>query len=72
MREDAIVSEEGIYADLPGYSSRRERRAGTKKKNYARPHLNTTLLMVAYDTHSSLAELDDTFLLQLLNCLDQT
>jgi hypothetical protein len=28
--------------------------------------------MVAYDAHSSLAELDDTFLLQLLNCLDQT
>jgi hypothetical protein len=28
--------------------------------------------MVAYDAHSSLAELDDTFLLELLNCLDQT
>jgi len=34
--------------------------------------LNTPFLMVANDAHSSLAELDDAFLLQLLNCLDQT
>lgn len=47
----------------------KERRGGVKKSD-ARPDLNTTLLLVANDAHSSLAELDDTFLLQFLNCLD--
>lgn len=40
--------------------------------NDPRPDLNTTLLLVTNDAHSSLGELDDTFLLQFLNCLDQT
>ena len=70
MREDAIVIEEGIYTDLPRCSSETER--GVQKTGDARPDLNTPFLMVADNAHRSLAELDDAFLLQLLNCLDQT
>jgi len=43
-----------------------------QKAGDARPDLNTPFLMVTDDTHSSFAELDYAFLLQLLNCLDQT
>ncbi len=50
----------------------RQKGEGEQKTGYARPDLNTPFLMVANDAHSSLAELDDAFLLQLLNCLNQT
>jgi hypothetical protein len=43
-----------------------------QKNNYSRPDLNTSFLMVADNAHSSFTKLDDAFLLQLLNCLDQT
>ena len=43
-----------------------------QKTGDARPDLDTPFLMVANDAHSTLAELDNTFLLQFLNCLDQT
>jgi hypothetical protein len=69
VREDAIVIEEGIYTDLPRFSSERRVR---KKTGDARPDLNASFLMVADNAHSSLAEFDDAFLLQLLDCLDQT
>jgi hypothetical protein len=68
VREDAIFSEEGIHTDLPGFHQERKE----KKKNHTRPDLNTSFLMVADNAHSSLTELDDAFLLQLLNCLNQT
>jgi hypothetical protein len=38
----------------------------------ARPDLNTALLVVADDAHGSLAEFNDAFLLQFLDCLNQT
>ena len=41
-----------------------------QKTDDARPDLNTSFLVVADNAHSSLAEFDDAFLLQLLNCLD--
>jgi hypothetical protein len=51
---------------------RQEGEKGEQAQSYARPYLNTSVLMVADDAHSSLAELDDAFLLQLLDCLYQT
>lgn len=74
MRESTIVCEQSIYADFPWIfikSKPGKREVAEVKRSDARPDLDTSLLVVADDTHRSFTKLDDAFLLQFLNRLDQ-